>query len=470
MDTHSGKISVLDTRIGSIELDMGLPATDEDVRHLLDASDFQRACQAYLWSLPLVSMAQWQHAARTVLGMHDHDMVVYESLADQLGILSAEGTRPYVIGLPELSRTGVLIIDYPAGSSAGVILDFWQRRVQQMGDGGPDGGAGGTYLLVGPGQKPLANVSNYVVRSPTNNVLVGFRPLDRDPARANALIDHFRMYSYGAPDSAEPTTILRPRGRAWSQVQPRGLAYWERLSEIIQRERPLERDRMMMAMLQPLGIERGRDFAPSARQRRLLEDGAVVGELMARAVAFKGPERELRFRPDTRWREVQPYDSDSEQRQPNIIDARAEYFYQAVAASDGLGGARAGTTDVCYVTHCDAADHALDGARSYRLRLPVRSFPTNTWSLTVYETDQRVLMNNGLGIAARSSRDPLRFNTDGTLDLYVGPTVPNGWERNAIISTPGLSWFAMMRLSELPENGNGSSRPPRLPDFEMVYG
>jgi len=88
----------------------------------------------------------------------------------------------------------------------------------------------------------------------------------------------------------------------------------------------------------------------------------------------------------------------------------------------------------------------------------------------VYETDQRVLMNNGLGIAARSSRDPLRFNTDGTLDLYVGPTVPNGWERNAIISTPGLSWFAMMRLSELPENGNGSSRPPRLPDFEMVYG
>ena len=48
MDTHSGKISVLDTRIGSIELDMGLPATDEDVRHLLDASDFQRACQAYL--------------------------------------------------------------------------------------------------------------------------------------------------------------------------------------------------------------------------------------------------------------------------------------------------------------------------------------------------------------------------------------------------------------------------------------
>ena len=467
MEMHAGKLSVLDTRIGAIELDMGLPASDDGVRQLLDASDFQRACQAYLWSLPLVSMAQWQHAARTVLGMRDHDMVVYESLADQLGILSADGTQSYVIGLPELSRTGALIIDYPAGSSVGVILDFWQRRVQQMGDTGPDAGASGTYLVVGPGQKPLANVSNFIVRSPTNNILVGFRPLDRDPARANALIDHFRMFSYGAPESDDSTIIIRPGGRAWSQVPPRGLAYWERLSEIIQREPLQERDRMVMAMLQPLGIERGRDFAPTARQRRLLEDGALVGELMARAVSFKGCERDSHFRPETRWREVHPYDAAAEQRLANVIDARAEYFYKAVAASDGLRAPHPGTSEVSLVTHCDATDHALDGAKLYRLRLPVRALATSVWSLTVYETDQRVLMNNGLGIAARSSRDPLRFNADGTVDIYVGPTAPSGWERNSIVSTPGLSWFALVRLSDLPESG--PARHPRLPDFEPVY-
>ena len=468
MDTHAGKLSVLDTRIGPIELDMGLPATDHDVRQLLDASDFQRASQAYLWSLPLVGMAQWQYAARTVLGMRDHDMVVYESLADQLGILMGDGSRPYVIGLPELSRTGALIIDYPAGSSVGVILDFWQRRVQLMGDTGPDGGAGGCYLVVGPGQKPLANVSNYVVRSPTTNILVGFRPLDHDPARANALIDHFRMYSYGSGEPHDSTIVLRPGGRAWSQVPPRGLAYWERLSEILQRERPLERDRVMLSMLQPLGIERGRRFAPSARQRRLLEDAALVGELMARAMAFRGHEREMRFRHESHWRAVQPYDSADEQEQPNMLDARAEYFYQTVAANDSLQSVGPGSSELCLVTHCDASGRALDGAKSYRLRLPVRTFPSGSWSLTVYEADQRVLMNNGLGIAARSSRDPLRVNPDGTIDLYVGPTAPSGWERNAIISTPGSAWFALVRLSELPDNG--ATRPPRLPDFELVYG
>jgi hypothetical protein len=468
MDTHAGKLSVLDTRIGSIELDMGLPATDDDVRQLLDASDFQRACQAYLWSLPLVGLAQWQHAARSVLGMRDLDMVVYESLADQLGILMADGSRPYVIGLPDLSRTGALVIEYPAGSSVGVILDFWQQRVQQMGDNGPDGGAGGKYLVVGPGQKPLANVSDYVVRSTTMNVLVGFRPLDRDPARANALIDHFRMYSYGVAEPPDSSTVIRPAGRAWSQVPPRGLAYWERLSDIMQRERPLERDRVMTSMLQPLGIERGRDFAPSARQRRLLEDAALVGELMARAMAFKGHARELHYRHETHWREVQPYDSAKERGDGNMLDARAEYFYHAVAANDSLCAHQPGASEMGLLTHCDASGRALDGARSYRLRLPVRSFPSRAWSLTVYEADQRVLMNNGLGVAARSSRDQLRMNFDGSVDLYVGPAAPNGWERNSIISTPGSAWFALVRLSELPENG--ATRPPRLPEFDLVYG
>ena len=53
-------IPVLHTRVGPIELDTGLPATLRDADQLLDASDFQRACQAYLWSLPLVGFLAWR--------------------------------------------------------------------------------------------------------------------------------------------------------------------------------------------------------------------------------------------------------------------------------------------------------------------------------------------------------------------------------------------------------------------------
>jgi hypothetical protein len=36
-----------------------------------------------------------------------------------------------------------------------------------------------------------------------------------------------------------------------------------------------------MAMLAPLGIEKGKPFKPDARQRKLLEEATFVGESMA---------------------------------------------------------------------------------------------------------------------------------------------------------------------------------------------
>ena len=49
-------------RLGEVEFDGELPARG-DVQRVFDELDYQMACQAYLWALPLVSYAQWQHAA-----------------------------------------------------------------------------------------------------------------------------------------------------------------------------------------------------------------------------------------------------------------------------------------------------------------------------------------------------------------------------------------------------------------------
>ncbi|HYN62028.1 MAG TPA: hypothetical protein VET87_21205, partial [Rubrivivax sp.] len=49
----------VNSRLGKLELDNGYP-TEATVRKLYDDIDFQRACQAYLWGLPLIAMVQWQ--------------------------------------------------------------------------------------------------------------------------------------------------------------------------------------------------------------------------------------------------------------------------------------------------------------------------------------------------------------------------------------------------------------------------
>ena len=61
--SHGG--STVETRIGDLsfthDFANGYP-TDATQELLFDEIDFQRACQAYIWSIPIVSFAQWQYA------------------------------------------------------------------------------------------------------------------------------------------------------------------------------------------------------------------------------------------------------------------------------------------------------------------------------------------------------------------------------------------------------------------------
>ena len=68
--------------------------------------------------------------------------------------------------------------------------------------------------------------------------------------------------------------------------QPRGLAYWEMLHTAINDEVVGERDRFFMYWLKTLGIEKGKPFKPTERQKRILIDGARQGELMAKTLVF----------------------------------------------------------------------------------------------------------------------------------------------------------------------------------------
>ena len=52
-----------------------------------------------------------------------------------------------------------------------------------------------------------------------------------------------------------------------------------------------------MAMLKPLGIEKGKPFQPDSRQTAILEEAAVLGDAMARNVMYeKLPARNRRRR------------------------------------------------------------------------------------------------------------------------------------------------------------------------------
>ncbi len=85
----------LNTRIGDLsfthDFANGYP-TDATVQKLFNEIDFQRACQAYIWSIPIVSMAQWQYAHTQQLGAENGQIVLVESYDDKVGGLTYNAT------------------------------------------------------------------------------------------------------------------------------------------------------------------------------------------------------------------------------------------------------------------------------------------------------------------------------------------------------------------------------------------
>ena len=67
--------------------------------------------------------------------------------------------------------------------------------------------------------------------------------------------------------------------------------------------------------------------------------------------------------------------------------------------------------------------------------------------MTVYDVATRALIDNKEELADRSSRQPdLVKNADDSVDLYVGPKAPVGFEKNWIPTVPGKAWFPYFRL------------------------
>ena len=460
------RAQTVDTRIGSLSFERGLP-TEDTVTKLFDTLDFQRACQAYVWALPLVGIGTFQRAHYQTFGASDCDVVTYQTYRDKLGILTPNATTPYIVSFVNLARTGPVVIDLPTGPNASGVCDFWQHAVTDMGQVGPDKGAGGKYLIIGPGQTEPPDAEGYiVVHSTTNNIWPGFRALDPDPAKTQQWIDKVRIYPYTQREHPRKQKFLTPAGKTWLQAQPRGLAYWQLLSDLINQEPVQERDRIMMATLKPLGIEKGKPFQPDSRQKGILEEAAFVGEAMAKANSFDKRFAGSLYRPETHWDYVIAVDWTAETEFYRQLDELSAYTYEATGTGKGMVTKTPGVGQAYLATYRDKNGHAFDGANTYRLHVPPDPPAKNFWSMTLYDLDTRTFIENKEEIADRSSRMDLRKNDDSSVDVFLGPVAPTGFEKNWIPTIPGKAWFAYFRLYGPTEAYFDLSWP--LPDVEQV--
>jgi hypothetical protein len=297
------------------------------------------------------------------------------------------------------------------------FMDAWTNVFASLGTR-TTGTAGGQFLLVGPGWQGTAPEGMALLRAPTRTVwLIGRTQTNgvADYPLVHQLQDGLTLRRLADGPAAWP--LAQPDGHVASgpgmaplqRLQSMGTPdYFTRLATLMVDNPPAPADGPMLMKLARLGIAPGQPPEWGPLERWSVGLGRWIAEFQVA--------RELQ----------QPRDLVRGWSTPPAVlgDYGTHYNIRAVVAMVGLGANL--PADASYPnTQVDAQGQALAGSRRYRLHFqagelpPVQAF----WSVTAYGADH-YLIDNPLQRHALGDRDPLLFNADGSLDVWVQAEQP----------------------------------------------
>lgn len=129
--------------------------TQDTANTLRDELLFQRATQAYLWALPLSNTLGMRVGSEKVFGAGYNVLPVWKHRLDAKTLVTTSNSDViYAMGYVDLGKDGPLVFEAPP-SLQGILMDAWQRPITDSGQTGPDKGAGGQYLILGPDDPEL---------------------------------------------------------------------------------------------------------------------------------------------------------------------------------------------------------------------------------------------------------------------------------------------------------------------------
>jgi len=224
-----------------------------------------------------------------------------------------------------------------------------------------------------------------------------------------------------------------------------------------------------MAMIEPLGIVKGKPFSPDERQTNILKEGGALGELMTRNLQIN-PRYTEPYWAGTQWYKSFDFSIPQETNTIVELDQRATWFYEAVTSTKGMVNPVVGAGQVYMTTKRDSKGDLLRADKTYRLHVPANVPVGQFWALTLYSENTRRAYDNGEGTLRSANLDSrlqdLKRNPDGSVDLYVGAKAPAGFETNYMKTVGSDGWFVYFRLYAPLQPFFDKSF--KLPDFEVV--
>jgi hypothetical protein len=437
----------LHTRFGDFDFKGGYP-TPDTATALLDQLTFNRAVEVYLTQLPAVAIYETQQGFANFGATRSNQIIIWEQRMDaQTLLLTANTETVYGMGILDLKTDGATVFEAPP-EMLGLAMDALQRYLCDIGMAGQDKGKGGKYLFLPPGYAGEVPEGHFAIKSPTYVVDIGVRGFLQDGKTDHAvgLMKQIKVYPLAMKASPPAMEFLNGSRQPVDTVHSDNFSFFETLARLVNTEpadvfTPLERFYM-----QAIGIEHGRPFDPDAKRKQLLSDAARYAAATARANSFASADRGTYYYDDKQWQYVgdAPYTwlKDGVLQ----VDRRAFAYYMALGNSPAMMDKNVGVGSYYLWTYKDASGAFLQGENTYKLHVPAQVPAKLFWSVVVYDALSRSELQNGEDFPSRSLYSGPTTNADGSIDLFFGPEVPKGGEKNWIKTVSGKGWFPIFRF------------------------
>lgn len=445
--------------------------TPETVKQLKDELLFQRATQTYLWALPLINTLGMKIGSEKSFGSGYNVLPIWKKRLDAKTLVTTPNSDViYAMSYVDLGKDGPLVFEAPPNLQ-GILLDFWQRPIPvdggkffgDVGLPGPDGGKGGKFLLLPPGYSGKVPSGYFVYRSATNNVFIFLRSFYQDPknlAPAVALVERSRIYPLNNRDAAKPMEFPDASGVAVNMLPISDGSAFDALKQLLDNEGANLGDLDWLGMLAGIGLVQGQPFKPDAHAREILDRAAKTGYKISRVTGFEETVagRSFRVYPDRRWvnpiadgtpeNPGGPFDLTWKRKGQDYrdLDTRIWFFTDYYSISPGMISQIPGKGAKYMIAFTDSEGAPLSGGSSYRVNLPPNIPAANFWSVTLYEAENASGLANGQPFPSLGLRDKPAQNADGSTDLYLAPSAPDGKQANWLATVPGKGYFAILRL------------------------
>ena len=439
-----------ETSIGTLRFLDGapLPETAEKVYNYLDTA---RAMDTFLKGQPACSVMALIKGSHSLGAVEANEVILYDKLMDSKSLfLTGNTSTVYVLPDLDLKRDGPTVVEVSDGL-LGAANDAYFRYVNDL-------MKAGKYLYLPPGYKGEVPEGYTVLKPRTYRLWIFLRRSIADgvaPA-AQFVRENLRIYPLAAAENPPAMKFISASGKSFNTIHPNNIEFYHHLDEIIQYEPMGWLNAETRGLFASIGIQKGKDFAPDERMKKILADGVVLGNAASRSIVwyprYDTNMKGVRIYPDTNSAWIMAFTGrnvffNGEDGETMNTDARVMFHYPYTAVTPAMATPREGTGSDYGIAYVDSRKQPFDGSKTYKLHIPADPPVNNFWAATIYDTQTRSQLQTSQSFPSVGSQtEGIRTNDDGSTDLYFGPKAPEGYESNWFETIPGKSWFVILRM------------------------